>query len=240
MILAAGLGTRLRPLTDRIPKALVEVGGVPVLARNARRLVAAGADRLVINVHPFADAIRAHVAAADGYGVDVRIAHEVEAPLETGGGLLAAREHFRADAPFFVHNADVYTDVELEALYAAHATGDALVTLATMERDSPRGLLFDEHGLLGHVNDAAGTRTQVREAIGAVERLAFACVHVVEPALFDRITERGRFGIFEPYLRLAAEGARILPVRVDGCTWVDIGRPEQLALANDLATAAED
>ncbi len=235
MILAAGLGTRLRPLTDRLPKALVEVGGVPVLERNARRLVAAGADRLIINVHPFADAIRAHVAAADGYGAEVHIAHEVEAPLETGGGLLAARAHFREDAPFFIHNADVFTDLDLDALHAAHPADDALVTLATMERDSPRGLLFDDHGLLGHVNDAAGTRTQVRDAVGAVQRLAFACVHVVEPAIFDRINERGRFGIFEPYLRLAAEGARIRPHRVDGCTWVDIGRPEQLARANDLA-----
>lgn len=236
MILAAGLGTRLRPLTDELPKALVPVGGVPVLERNARRLVAAGADRLIINVHPFADAIRTHVAGAEHYGVDVRIAHEVDAPLETGGGLLAARPHFREEAPFLLHNADVYTDLDLEALWAAHAASDALVTLAMMERDSPRGLLFDEHGLLGHVNDDRGTRTQVREAVGTVTRLAFACVHVVEPTIFDRIRERGRFGIFEPYLRLAAEGAHIRPHRVDGCTWVDIGRPEQLAHANALAT----
>ena len=236
MILAAGLGTRLRPLTERIPKALVEVGGVPVLERNARRLIAAGADRLIVNVHPFADAIRTHVADRDSYGVDVRIAHEVEAPLETGGGLLAAREHFRENAPFFLHNADVYTDLDLDALHAAHDASDALVTLAMMERNSPRGLLFDEHGLLGHVNDDRGTRVTVREPQGEVQRLAFACAHVIEPSIFDRITERGRFGIFDPYLRLAGEGARILPHRVDGCTWVDIGRPEQLAHANELAS----
>lgn len=235
MILAAGLGTRLRPLTDRIPKALVPVGGVPVLERNARRLVAAGADRLVINVHPFAEQIREHVAARDGYGVEVRFAHEIDEPLETGGGLLAARPHFREDAPFFLHNADVYTDLDLEALHAAHVASGALVTLATMERASSRGLLFDAQGLLGHVNDDAGTRTEVRPAVGAVTRLAFACVHVIDPAIFDAITERGRFGIFEPYLRLAAEGARILPHRVDGCAWVDIGRPEQLAHAEALA-----
>ena len=235
MILAAGFGTRLRPLTDTLPKALVEVGGVPVLERNARRLVAAGADRLIVNVHPFADRIREHVAAANGYGVDVRIAHEVEAPLETGGGLLAARPHFREDGPFFLHNADVYTDLDLGALLAAHKASDALVTLATMERDSPRGLLFDDHGLLGHVNDDRGTRTEVRDPVGEIQRQAFACAHVIEPRIFDRITERGRFGIFDPYLRLAAEGERIASFRVDGCTWVDIGRPEQLARANALA-----
>ncbi|MDF1702502.1 MAG: nucleotidyltransferase family protein [Planctomycetota bacterium] len=235
MILAAGFGTRLRPLTDRLPKALVEVGGIPVLERNARRLVAAGADRLIVNVHPFADAIRTHVTDRQAYGVDVRIAHEVEAPLETGGGLLAARPHFRAQAPFFLHNADVYTDLDLRALYAAHEASGALVTLAMMERNSPRGLLFDDRGLLGHVNDERGTRLEVRPPEGEVTRLAFACVHVIEPTIFDRITEAGRFGIFDPYLRLAAEGARIAPHRVDGCTWVDIGRPEQLAHANELA-----
>ncbi|MDA1194868.1 MAG: sugar phosphate nucleotidyltransferase [Planctomycetota bacterium] len=237
MILAAGLGTRLRPLTDRIPKALVPVAGIPVLERNARRLVAAGADRLVINVHPFAEAIRAHVAALGAYGVDVRICHEVEAPLETGGGLLAARPAFRAREPFFVHNADIYTDLDLVALYAAHARSEALATLATMERPSTRGLLFDDHGLLGHANDERGTSVQVRTPQGPVQRLAFACVHVIEPAFFDQITEQGRFGIFEPYLRLAAVGARILPHRVDGCTWVDIGRPDQLAHADALAGA---
>ncbi len=236
MILAAGFGTRLKPLTDRLPKALVEVGGVPVLERNARRLLAAGVDRLVINVHPFADAIRAHLAARADYGIDVRLSHEVEAPLETGGGLLAARSLFRGDAPFFVHNADVYTDLDLEALYADHLAGGALVTLATMERPSPRGLLFDDLGLLGHVNDDKGARVQVRDAVGTIERLAFACAHVASPAVFDAITERGRFGIFDPYLRLAGAGKRIASFRVDGCTWVDIGRPEQLALANQLAT----
>jgi len=186
-------------------------------------------------VHPFADEIRAHVKAREGYGVEVRIAHEVEAPLETGGGLLAARPDFREDAPFFVHNADVYTDLDLAALYAAHLASDALVTLATMERPSPRGLLFDDQGLVGHVNDTQGTRVQVREAVGPIRRLAFACAHVASPAVFDAITERGRFGIFEPYLRLAGSGTRIASHRVDGCTWVDIGRPEQLAHANELA-----
>ena len=235
LILAAGLGTRLRPLTDDLPKALVEVGGISVLERNARRLVAAGADRLIVNVHPFAAAIAAHIRDRDDFGVEVRISHEVEAPLETGGGLWAARAHLRGDAPFFIHNADVYTDLDLVALYAAHQADDALVTLATMERPSARGLLFDERGLLGHVNDDRGQRTEVRDPVGAVARLAFACVHIVEPAFLARVTERGRFGIFEPYLRLAREGVRIAAHRVDGCTWIDIGRPADLERADTHA-----
>jgi NDP-sugar pyrophosphorylase family protein len=235
MILAAGLGTRLAPLTRRLPKCLVPVGGVPMLERTARRLVAAGADRLIVNVHPFAEDVRAFVAARAGFGVEVRIVHEVEAPLGTGGGLWNAHAAFRGEEPFFLHNADVYTDLDLQALREAHRAGGALATLAVMERSSTRGLLFDDQGLLGHVDDDRGGPRPVRPAVGAVRRLAFACVHVIEPAFFEHVRERGRFGIFETYLRLAKEGARIQPARVDGCTWIDVGRPEDLARADALA-----
>ena len=107
-----------------------------------------------------------------------------------------------------------------------------------MQRDSTRGLLFDDQGLLGHVNDDRGERSEVRDRVGNVKRFAFGCVHVADPRIFGCITERGRFGIFEPYLRLARSGERILPHRVDGCTWVDIGSPSQLARAEALAVAA--
>jgi len=234
-VLAAGHGTRLRPLTDSVPKCLVEVGGVPMLERTARRLVAAGADRLVVNVCPFADDIERFVALRGGFGVGVRLSREEGEPLETGGGLLAARAHLRTDAPFFIHNADVYTDLDLRALYAAHQRHAPLVTLAVMERPSSRGLLFDERGLVGRANDDADGDALVRSPVGEVVRHAFACVHVASPALLDAITERGRFGIFQAYLRLAAEGATIRPHRVDGCTWVDIGRPAQLQEADALA-----
>lgn len=234
-ILAAGHGTRLRPLTEHTPKCLVEVGGVPMLERTARRLRAAGAGRLVINVCPFADEIERFVVARGGFGADVRFSREVGEPLETGGGLLAARAQFRQNAPFFIHNADVYTDLDLAALYGAHGDSGALITLAVMERPSSRGLLFDDHGLVGRANDDADGDVLVREPDGPVVRFAFGCVHVASPELFNAITERGRFGIFETYLRLAREGARILPHRVDGCTWVDIGSPAQLERANALA-----
>ena len=238
-ILAAGHGTRLRPLTDTTPKCLVKVGGTPMLERTARRLTAAGAGRLVINVCPFAEEIERFVVGRGGFDVEVRFSREAGEPLETGGGLLAARPFFRQNAPFFIHNADVYTDLDLGSLYGAHGDRSPLVTLAVMERPSSRGLLFDDRGLVGRANDDADGNVLVREPDGAVVRFAFACVHVAAPELFDLMTERGRFGIFETYLRLAKEGARILPHRVDGGTWVDIGRPEQLAQANALAAAEE-
>lgn len=232
MLLAAGLGSRLRPLTLHTPKALVPVGGVAMLERVARRLIAAGADRLIINTHHLGEQIETYVAERGGWGVEVRFSPEREALLDTGGGLLAAAPLFRGEQPTFLHNADILTDLPLGELYAAHlAAGDPLATLATMQRSSARALLFDDAGLLGRVDRGKGIDLRVRRACGEVRELAFAGVHVISPRLFDRIAERGVFSILDPYLRLAGEGERILPFAVDGAEWLDIGKPEQLERA---------
>lgn len=231
LLLAAGLGTRLRPLTDRIPKALVEVAGVPMLEWVARRLIAAGAERLVVNTHHFGEQIERFVAERDGFGVDVLFSREPDAPLETGGGLLKAAPLLRGGSPFFMHNADILTDLPLEAMHDAHLESGALATLAVMERPSTRALLFDELGLCGRVDEGKGLEIRARPAVGEVKKLAFAGVHVASPELPAAITERGAFSILEPYLRLSGEGARILPFRVDDARWFDIGKPEQLAAA---------
>ena len=234
MILAAGLGTRLRPLTDHQPKALLEIGGVAMLERVARRLIAAGADRLIINTHHFADRVARFVAERGGFGVEARLSHEAGQPLETGGGLLAAEAHFRKQAPFFMHNADILSDLPLEAMYAAHRdAGDPLATLAVSDRPTQRKFLFDDAGLLGRIDEGKGLDLRVRPASGEVRAIPFAGVHVISPRIFPLLTERGVFSILDPYLRLAAAGERILPFRVDGCTWLDIGRPEQLARARE-------
>lgn len=237
MLLAAGLGTRLRPLTDHTPKALVDVGGVPILERVARRAIAAGADRLVINTHHLGERIEAYVRARDGFGVPVAFSREAEAPLETGGGLLHAAPLLRRDGPILLHNADILTDLPLRALLDAHAASGALATLAVMDRPSARKLLFDGAGLLGRIDEGKGVDVRVRPAVGAVTALAFGGVHALDPALLDRITERGAFSILDPYLRLAGEGARLLPFRVDGAVWLDIGRPAQLEEARRIALA---
>ncbi len=237
MIFAAGLGTRLRPLTDDRPKALVEVGGVPLLEIVARRLVSAGADRLVVNVCPFADAIEAFVASRHGFGVEVFLSHESPEPLETGGGLLAARGLLRRTAPIVLHNVDVVTDLPLADLYAAHLKDRPLATLAVMERKTSRRLLFDDLGLLGRADDAKGLRTLAREPSGPVLELGFAGVHVVSPEFLGLLTERGAFSILDPYLRLAAAGHRIAAFRADGCSWIDVGRPASLARADAAAAS---
>ena len=147
MILAAGLGTRLRPITDHTPKVLVEVGGLKILERIAWRLVAAGADRRIVNAHRHADRIEAAAATLAGeVDVEVRISVEKEQPLDTGGGLLHAEPLFRKDAPFFLHNGDIVTDIDLTALYEAHG-GERIATLAVGRRETSRHLLFDEGGL---------------------------------------------------------------------------------------------
>ncbi len=236
MLLAAGLGTRLRPLTDHTPKALIPVGGVPILERVARRLVAAGADRLIVNIHHLGERIEAYVRARGGFGAEAVFSAEPGAPLETGGALVLAEPLFRRDAPFFLHNADILTDLPLREMYAAHrASGGALATLAVMERETARKLLFDDAGLLGRTDEKKGIDLRVRPAVGEVRALGFGGVHVIAPRVFGLLTERGAFSILDPYLRLVAAGERILPFRVDGCTWVDIGRPEQLEEARRVA-----
>ena len=235
MILAAGLGTRLRPLTDRIPKPLIPVAGVPMLERVARRLIAAGADRLIVNVSHLSEQVEAFLAERDGFGVEWHLSPEPEPPLETGGAILQAASLFRRDAPFFLHNSDILTDLPLAQMYRAHEEADALATLAVMQRESTRQLLFDDHGLLGRIDTKKGLELRARDAVGEVRQLAFGGIHVISPRIFEQLTERGTFSILDPYLRLVAAGERILPFRADPYTWIDIGRPEQLEAAHAVA-----
>ncbi len=238
MIFAAGLGTRLRPLTDATPKALVDIGGVPMLERVARQLIEAGADRLIVNIHHHAGMLAEFIESNNGFGVEMLISNESERLLETGGGLKYAAPLFRRAAPFFLHNVDIVTDLDLGGLYAAHCAADgALATLAVMQRPTTRYLMFDAEGTLcGYGNASSGYEEWGREPVGEVEHLGFCGVHVVDPAIFDMIEEEGSFSIIYPlYMRLIRGGARIVAYRVDGCLWMDIGNHEQLARARRRA-----
>lgn len=230
MIFAAGLGTRLGAIGQATPKALIEVGGVTMLERTVRRLAGAGADRIIVNVHHQADRIVSFIAEHD-LGVEILVSHEPERPLETGGGLLHARPLFRGDAPFMLHNVDVITDADLEAMVAAHVRSGALATLAVNERETSRHLIFDEAGLLGRDDQRHGTRSEVRPPRGTVHSFAFAGIHVGSPELLDRITERGIFPIVDSYLRLAAEGRHIEPWVMTTAMWLEIGNVERLEAA---------
>lgn len=239
MILAAGLGTRLSPLTDRIPKALVPVAGVPLLERVARRLVEAGARRLIVNVHHHPDQVVRFLEAHDGFGVEVRVSREERAPLDTGGGLQRAGPLFAEKAPFFLHNVDVVSDLDLEAMYRAHEeeakrVGPLLATLTVQERETSRPLLVDEGGIFGVANLRTDWRLEARDPAGEVRELGFCGIHVVSPEIHRRMTEKGKFSIWEPYFRLVAEGWRILPYDIGAARWLEVGSPERLERAREL------
>jgi NDP-sugar pyrophosphorylase family protein len=234
MIFAAGLGTRLRPLTDRTPKPLLTVGGVPVLERVARRLIDAGADRLIINVHHHADLIERFVEERSGFGVEVHFSREEQAPLDTGGGLLRAAHHFRRDAPIFLHNGDVLTDAPLRTMYAHHCTDDALATLAVLPPRPARYLVFDDLGLCGAARRDSGEEAYARAAAGTTRRFEFAGIHVIAPALLDELRGEGAFSIIWTYLALAGAGKRIAPFAIEGAHWFDIGTFEKLEEADSF------
>jgi NDP-sugar pyrophosphorylase family protein len=244
MILAAGRGERLRPLTDRIPKPLIEVGGVPMLERVARGLVEAGAHRLIINVCHGAETIERFVTEHGGFGVEVVFSRESPEPLETGGGLRQAAPHFEAEAPFFLHNGDILTDLDLTALYEAHTAGvDAgagpgslppIATLAVARRETSRPLLVDDEGVCGRANRTEGWELIARHAGSGAAEVGFTGVHVLSPAIFDRLTQSGAFSIVESYMRLITEGERVRTFDVTNAGWLDVGTPERLEHAQRL------
>jgi NDP-sugar pyrophosphorylase family protein len=241
MILAAGLGTRLRPLTDGVPKALVEVSGVPMLEHVARRLVSCGATRLIINVHHHADAIERFIEERQGFGVEVRVSREAgPAPLDTGGGLLAAAGHFSSGEPFILHNVDVVSDIDLAALYAAHveSSPEALATLATSERATSRPLLVDREGVCGVANRHTGWTRQPRDPVSEVRELCFCGLHVISPVLLELVSERGTFSIIDTYMRLIGDGYRLAAFDIRDAWWVDIGTLERLEQARQLSGGA--
>ena len=231
LIFAAGLGARLGPIGQTTPKALLEVGGCTMLERTVRRLVQAGADRIVVNVHHRADLIERYVAEHD-FGAEILISREPERPLETGGGLWHARDLFRHDRPILLHNVDVITDADLRAMVAGHERLGPLATLAVNERDTTRSLLFDDDGLFGREDRQEGVkRMEGRPARGQMRSWAFAGIHVCSPELLDHVRERGMFPIMTSYLRLVGEGHRILPWLLPKGLWLEIGNAERLEAA---------
>ena len=238
MIFAAGLGTRLRPLTDTMPKALVPVDGVPLLKRVAMRLIEAGAGELVINTHHFAGQIADYVAAECGFGVPVHLSPEPEQLLETGGGILHARSFLEGDGPFLVHNVDILSNLDLR-LFADRARPDALATLVVSERETSRYFLFDEGmRLVGWTDLRTG---EVRSPFpdldpGRCRKLAFAGIHCTSDRVFqvmDSYGLEGRFSIIDFYLRAAAEHP-IYGYVPDDFRMLDVGKLDSLEIAAAL------
>jgi len=231
MIFAAGLGTRLLPLTSDRPKALIEVNGVTLLERVIGRLRDAGAGEIIINVHHFAGMIKDFIRNRRFPGVDLYASDESEVLLDTGGGLKKAAWFFDDGRSFFVHNVDVVTSLDLKKMYAVHDGSGALATLAVMDRDTARHFLFDDTGTLcGWHNSLSGETCLTRPGTSTPAKLAFSGIQVLSPGFPDHITEKGVFSIRDVYLRLAAQHT-IKAFRHDGDAWFDLGKKENLGKA---------
>jgi len=236
MILAAGLGTRLRPLTDDCPKALVEVAGRTLLEIAICRLRNVGVREVIVNTHHYADMVANYLRTHDDFGLRIEISRE-EDLLDTGGGLKMAAHFFlegNSQEPFLLHNVDVISTIDLARMMQFHTEQNALATLAVQDRETSRYLLFDEGGeLCGRRAGRDGKADLVRPA-RETQALAFSGIHVISPRIFSKMQEEGAFSIIPAYLRLAAEGERVAAFRTDKYYWRDLGRPE------NVARAAED
>jgi len=233
MILAAGLGTRLRPFTNDRPKALVTINGRTLLEITLARLRSFGVRDVIVNAHHFAGQVIAYLQNND-FGMRIEISNEEEL-LDTGGGLKKVARFFQQEnsgEPFLVHNVDVLSSIDLLRMVQSHRDKQALATLAVRRRATSRQLLFDNQLQL------CGRKTGDQEpelvrAVATSQALAFCGIHVLSPRIFQRMTEGGVFSIITSYLRLAGEGERIMAFRADEYYWRDVGRPESIQQATD-------
>jgi N-acetyl-alpha-D-muramate 1-phosphate uridylyltransferase len=235
MIFAAGLGTRLEPFTRHAPKALIPVGGKPMLQRVAEKLAGAGVTTIVINVHHHPEKIREFIGGLNMPGIRFIISDETGLLLDTGGGLKKASSLLAGSEAVFLYNADVLCDIDLRQMLHHHLSKRAMATLAVSDRSSSRYFLWDENGQLGGWrNDGTGESILCEgRPDHSLQALAFSGVHIINPELTGLIREAGVFSINDVYLRLAA----IHPViyfRHDERYWADIGTPEKLQRAREM------
>lgn len=235
MLFAAGLGTRLRPLTNDRPKAMVQVKGKPLLQWAIEKLIRSGSEEIIVNVHHYADMIEGFIKKNNEFGVRIEISDEREMVLETGGGLKKTQWFFDDDTPFLVCNVDILSNIDLVKFYEHHLETNALVTLAVRNRLTSRYLLFDEKNhLAGWKNVKTGevrshfTNQQLEKQ--NVQPMAFSGLHVMSPKIFTHLLEEDKFSIIEVYLR-AMQQETIVGYRHDEDFWLDVGKPEQLKMA---------
>ncbi|HEY9362425.1 MAG TPA: nucleotidyltransferase family protein [Chitinophagaceae bacterium] len=234
MILAAGLGTRLKPFTDKHPKALVTVNGKTILQRNIEYLAGYGIKDVIINVHHFPDQIIHLIKTKKGFGSKITFSDETNEVLETGGGIKKAGWFFEKEKdPFIVINVDVLTDMNLEEMILQHKKQNPLVTLAVTQRDTSRYFLFDElDHLCGWRNIKTGDQKMSREAEKIVQK-AFSGIHIISPKIFTLIKMEGKFSMVDVYLELATTQI-ITAFDHSGSKFIDVGKPESILKAEKL------
>ncbi|SRR6266852_4154811 len=242
MVLTAGLGTRLRPLTNDRPKALVEIAGRTLLEITLARLRTFGVSEVIVNVHHFAGLVIAYLKANDNFGMRIEVSRE-DVLLDTGGGLKKASWFFledsRREEPFLLHNVDVISTIDFKRMLRFHQQNQALATLAVQERKTSRYLLFDEQLQLCGRHVGRDQKPETVRPSPRAQALAFSGIHIISPRLLALMKEEGIFSIIDSYLRLAASGEKIVAFRADEYYWRDLGKPADLQqAAHDLEQKA--
>lgn len=235
MIFAAGIGSRLYPITSQKPKALVEVGGKTMLEHTIRHLKDYGTEAIIINVHHFADQIRQFVHQHNSFSIEIAFSDETGQLLDTGGGLKKASWFFSEKEPFIVHNVDVLSNLNLHQLYQYQTDQNALATLAVRQRQSSRYLLFDtSNRLCGWENRKTGETKLIRPAKNS-RRLAFSGIQVIHPDLLQWMPREKVFSITQTYLEAGSQNT-IQAFPEKNSWWFDIGNPENLQQARRFMT----
>lgn len=233
MVLAAGLGTRLRPLTNDRPKALVEINGRTLLEITLARLKSFGIDEVIVNAHHFADRLIEYLHAHQNFGMSIQVSRE-DLLLDTGGGLKKAAWFFhKNDDAFILHNVDVISSIDLNRMVQLHRACRALATLAVQDRKTSRYLLFNDHQELCGRRLVKEGKTELAGNAQPKYELAFSGIHVISTRLLPLMTEEGIFSIIDVYLRLASQGEKIQAFRADEYDWRDLGTPESVMKAAD-------
>ena len=234
MLFAAGLGTRLKPLTDSRPKALIEIGGMTLLERCILQLKQNGIHDITINVHHFGEQIVSFINKHDNFGLSIHISDESEQLLDTGGGILKAQEFLAGDEPILLINVDVLTNLDLTKLLEYHINSNSLATLVVRKRQTSRYLLFNQNLLVGWTNKKNGELKISRPSlIDQAEEFAFSGIHIIQPELLERIEEQGKFSIIDLYLRLAKTEKISAYVDADS-VWMDLGKVDEISQAEEL------
>lgn len=229
MIFAAGLGTRLRPLTNDVPKAMVILAGKPLLEHVILRLKDVGVRRIVINVHHFAETIISFIKSND-FGVEIKISYERDMLLDTGGGLNFAKKLFIKDEPILIYNVDVLSNADISLLVESHKRSGAIASLLVRSSYSDRGFMQKDGFLTGWQNILTGEKRMSIDVFEESTFIGFTGIHILSYGILDMIVEEGVFSIVDLYLRLAKDN-KIAIVIDDESLWMDLGTPESLALA---------
>lgn len=234
MIFAAGLGTRLQHYTKNCPKALVHLDGKPLLEHCILKLKAFGVDRIVINVHHYADQIEAFLESKFNFGVDILISDERDMLLDTGGAINRAKPLFIPNAPILIYNVDILSSLNLDDLFAYHKHNGALATLNLRDKNTNRFLCFNQDNLLcAWKNEATKEEKIVNESHLNSKPYSFSGIHIIDYKLLDLIEEEGVFSVIDLYLRLA-KTHKIMGYYDTSDIWMDLGNPEALQRAELL------